>query len=63
MSIKPNKWLNSKKKHLNSAKLHQKVLNEPINYVSEGLIVKKNTIGVLLDTGSSSDLLIARKGS
>ncbi len=40
-SIKPNFWLNLKKKHPNSAKSHQKGLNEPINDVSEGLIVKE----------------------
>ncbi len=51
------------KKHLNRAKLHQKGLNEPINDVSEGLIVKKKTIRVLLDTGSSGNLLFIRKGS
>ncbi len=62
-SIKPNKWLNLKKTHLNSAKSHQKGLNEPVNDVSKGLIVKKKTIGVLLDTGSSGDLLFIRKGS
>ncbi len=63
LSIKPNKWLNLKKKHLYSAKLHQKGLNEPINDVSKGLIVKKKTIRVLLGTGSSGDLLFIRKGS
>ena len=54
--IKPNKWLNS-------AKIHHKGLNEPRGNVSKGLIVKKKTIRVLLDTGSSSDLLFIRKGS
>ncbi len=63
LSIEPDKRLNLKKKHLNSAKSHQKGLNEPINDVSEGLIVKKKTIRVLLDTGSSGDLLFIRKGS
>jgi hypothetical protein len=54
-----------KKKHLNSAKLHNKGLNvnEPINNVSEGLIVKKKTIRVLLDIGSCGKLLFIRKGS
>ncbi len=52
-----------KKKHLNSAKSHQKGLNEPINNVSERLIVKKKPLRVLLDTGSSGDLLFIRKGS
>ncbi len=62
-SIKPKFWLNLKKKHPNSAKLHQKELNEPVNDVSKGLIVKEITIMVLLDTGSSGDLLFIRKGS
>ena len=53
LSTKPIKWLNLKKKHQNSAKSHQKGLNEPVNDVSEGLIVKKKTIRVLLDTRSS----------
>ena len=54
-SIKSNKWLNLKKTHQG--------LNEPINNVSKGLIAKKTTIRVLLDTGSSGDLLFVRKGS
>jgi hypothetical protein len=57
LSIKPNK------KQLNSAKLHQTGLKEPVNNVNEGLIVKKKTIRVLLDTGSSGNLLFTRKGS
>ena len=57
LSIKPNKWLNLKKKHLNSGKSHQIGLNEPINNVNEGLIGKKKTIRVLLATGSSCNLL------
>ncbi len=52
-----------KKKHLNRAKKHHKGLNEPINNVSEGLIVKKKTIRVLLDTGPSGDLLFIKNGS
>ncbi len=52
-----------KKKHRNSAKLHQIGLNEPAKDASEGLIVKKKTIRVLLDTGSSGNLLFIRKGS
>jgi hypothetical protein len=63
LSVNPNKLLNSKKKHLNSAKSHQKGLNEPVNNASKGLIVKKKTIRVLLDTGSSGNLLFIRKGS
>ncbi len=40
-SVKSNNRLNSKKKHRNSAKLHQIGLNEPAKDASEGLIVKK----------------------
>jgi hypothetical protein len=43
--------------------LHQIGLNEPAKDASEGLIVKKKTIKVLLDTGSSCNLLFIRKGS
>ncbi len=63
LSIKSNKRLNSKKKHLNSAKSHQIGLNEPTKDVSKGVIVKKKTIRVLLDTGLSGDLIFIRKGS
>ncbi len=63
LSIKPKFWLNLKKKHPNSAKSHQQELNEPTNNVSKGLIVKGKTIRVLLDTGSSGNLLFIRKGS
>ncbi len=52
-----------KKKHLNSAKSHQTGLDEPAKDASEGLIVKKKTIRVLLDTESIGDLLFIRKGS
>ncbi len=52
-----------KKKHRNSAKSHQIGLDEPAKDASEGLIVKKKTVRVLLDTGSSGDLLFIRKGS
>ncbi len=45
LSIKPNKWPNLKKKHLDSAKSHQTGLMEPVNDVNEGLIVKKKTVG------------------
>jgi hypothetical protein len=62
-SIKSNKRLNLKEKHQHSAELHQTGLNEPAKDASEGLIVKKKTIRVLLDTGSSVDLLFIRKGS
>ncbi len=61
-SIKSNNRLNLKKKHQNSAKSHQIGLDEPAKDASKGLIVKKKTIRVLLDTGSSGDLLFIRKG-
>jgi hypothetical protein len=51
-----NKWLNPKKKHL-------KQLYEPNNDASKRLLVKQKTIRVLLDTGSSGDLLFIEKGS
>ncbi len=50
-SIESNERLNLKEKHQNSAKLHQIGLNEPAKDASQGLIVKKKTIRVLLDTG------------
>ena len=53
MLNKPNKRLNSKKKRL----------NRHLNDTSERLIVKQKTIRVLLDTGSSGDLLFIRKES
>ncbi len=62
-STKSNNRLNSKKKHRNSAKSHQIGLDEPVKDASKGLIVKKKTIRVLLDTGSSGNLLFIRKGS
>jgi hypothetical protein len=46
-----------------SAKLHQIGLNEPAKDASKGLIVKKKTTRVLLDTGSSGNLLFIRNGS
>ncbi len=61
--IKPNKWLNSKKKDLNQSNKHLNGLSEPISNVSERPIVKQKTIRVLLDTGSSGDLLFIRKRS
>jgi hypothetical protein len=63
--IKPNKRLNSKKKHLNRSLKHQDDLSESVSDTSERLIVKQKTIRilVLLDTGSSGDLLLIRKGS
>jgi len=60
---KPNNRLNLKKKHLNRALKHPNELNKSASDVSERLIVKQKTIRVLLDTGSSGDLLFVRKGS
>jgi len=60
---KPNKWLNSKKKALNRPKKHLKGLRESIDDASKGILVKQKTIRVLLDTGSSGDLLFIKKGS
>jgi hypothetical protein len=59
--IKPNKWLILKKKDLNWSNKHLNGLSKPVNNVSERLIVKQKTIRVLLDTGSSSDLLFIKK--
>ncbi len=61
--IKPKIWLNLKKKHLKQSKLHHKGLGKPNNDASKGIIVKTRTIRVLLDTGSSGDLLFIRKVS
>jgi len=60
---KPNKRLNSKKKHLNRSLKHHDDLSESLSNTSERPIVKQKTIRVLLDTGSSGDLLFVRKGS
>ena len=60
---KPNKRLNSKKKHLNRSLKHHDDFSESISDTSERLIVKQKTIRVLLNTGSSGDLLFVRKGS
>ncbi len=60
---KPNKRLNSKKKHLNRALKRPNELNESVSDISERQIVKQKTIRVLLDRGSSGDLLFVRKGS
>jgi predicted aspartyl protease len=61
--IKPNKWLNLKKTDLNQSNKHLNRLSKPVSDVSERLIVKQKTIRVLLDTGSSGDLLFIKKGS
>jgi hypothetical protein len=60
---KPNKKLNSKKKCLNRPLKCHDGLSESVSDTSERLIVKQKTIRVLLDTGSSGDLLFVRKGS
>jgi hypothetical protein len=60
---KPIKRLNSKKKRLNRPLKCHDGLNESVNDTSERLIVKQKTIRVLLDKGSSGDLLFVRKGS
>ncbi len=54
---------NSKKLGLNLSKKHLKEAQLPIEDASERLIVKHKTIRVLLDTGSSGDLLFLEKGS
>ncbi len=61
--IKPNKWLNLKKKDLNQSNKHINGLREPVSNVSKRLIVKQKTIRVFLNTGLSGDLLFIRKGS
>jgi len=61
--IKPNKRLNSKKKHLDRSLKHPNDLSESISDISKRLTVKQKTVRVLLDTGSSGDLLFVRKGS
>ncbi len=58
-----NKWLNSKKNGLNRSSKHLGGFREPSSAASKRLIVKQQTIRVLLDTGSSGDLLFIAKGS
>ena len=60
---KPIKRLNSKKKCLNSPLKCHDGLSKSVSDTNERLIVKQKTIRVLLDTGSSGDLLFVRKGS
>ncbi len=60
--IKPKTWLNLKKKASNRSKSHHKGFGEPNNDTSIGTMVE-TTMRVLLDTGSSGDLLFIRKGS
>ncbi len=52
-----------KKKHLNRSLKHHDDLSESVSNPSERLIMKQKTIRVLLDTGSSGDLLFVRKES
>ncbi len=52
-----------KKKALNRPKKHLKGLRKSIDDANKGLLVKQKTIRVLLDTGSSGDLLFIKKGS
>jgi hypothetical protein len=52
-----------KKKRLNRPLKCHNGLNESVSDTSERLIVKQKTIRVLLDTGSSCDLIFVRKGS
>jgi hypothetical protein len=61
--INSKKKLNLKKKHLIRSLKHHDDFSESISDTSERLIVKQKTIRVLLDTGSSGDLLFVRKGS
>jgi hypothetical protein len=61
--IKPNKWLNLKKKDLNQSNKHLNGLSKTVSNVSKRLTVEQKTIRVLLDTGSSGDLLFIKKGS
>jgi len=60
---KPNKRLNTKKMHLTRSLKRPNEFNESVSDISERQIVKQKTIRVLLDTGSSGDLLFVRKGS
>jgi hypothetical protein len=60
---KPNKWLNLKKKGLNRSSKHLGGFHETSSDASERLIFKQKTIRVLLDTGSSGDLLFIVKSS
>jgi hypothetical protein len=60
---KPIKRLNSKKKRLHRPLKCHDGLSESVNDTSERLIVNEKTIRVLLDTGSSGDLLFVQKGS
>jgi len=52
-----------KKKALNRPRKHLKRLRESNDDASKGLLVKQKTRRVLLNTGSSGDLLFIKKGS
>ncbi len=52
-----------KKLGLNRSKKHLKEAQPPLEDTSKRLVVKHKTIRVLLDTGSSGDLLFLEKGS
>jgi hypothetical protein len=60
---KPNKRLNLKKKRLNRPLNCHEGLNNSLSDTSKRLLVKQKTIRVLLNKGSSGDLLFIRKGS
>jgi hypothetical protein len=60
---KPNTGLNLKKKNPYRFSKHHCGLSKPSSNASKRLIVKEETIRVLLDTGSSGDILFIRKGS
>ncbi len=55
--------LNSTNLRLKNKKTHSDCAKKPDPSVSYGLKVKNKTIMVLLDSGSSGDLLFMRKGS
>ena len=61
MLNKPIKRLNSKKKSQNRPLKCHDGLSESVSDTSKRLIVKQKTIRVLLDTGSSGDLLLSEK--
>ncbi len=52
-----------KKKDLNQSNKHLNGLSELVSDVRERLIVKQKTLRVLLDTGSSGDLLFIKNRS
>jgi hypothetical protein len=53
----------SKKVGLNQSKKHLKEAQSPPEDTSKRLVVKHKTIKIILDTGSSGDLLFLEKGS